>query len=166
MLVADSTNHILTPGHQLPCSSRPTLTSATYFFNSTDELQQTRVNVQLNNQNPPGELLDKKEACYPHLLSSLLIWNCRNLENHPDPSCSAYTDTCSWVRLSALKEQSVIYWMTRLITSKPTGLCLICLLLTNDSLLLIWLYHVATWPIHPCICSLSKSPCRDPTKSD
>lgn len=109
---------------------------------------QTRANVQLNNQNPPGKLLDEKEACYRHLLGSLLIWNCRNLENHPDAPCPACIDTCIWVRRSALKEQSVIYWMTRLITSKPTGLCLICLLLTNDSLLLIWLHCVAHPSMH------------------
>lgn len=148
MLVADSANCILTPGCQLHCSSRPTLTSATYFFSSADKLQQTRVNVQLNNQTPSGELLDEKEACCPHLLGSLLIWNCRNLENHPDPPCPVCVDTYIWVRRSALKEQSVIHWMTRLITSKPTGLCLICLLLTNDSLLLIWPHYVAHPSMH------------------
>lgn len=163
MLVADSANHILTPECQLHCSSRSALTRATYFFNSADKLQQTRVNVQLNSQTPSGELLDEKEARYPHLLGSLLIWNCRNLENHPDPPCTVCIDTYIWVRRSALKEQTVIYWMTRLITSKTTRLCLICLLLTNDSLLLIWPHFVA----HPSMHLFTQQiPCQDPTKSE
>lgn len=78
MFVADNTNHILTLGHQPHCSSRPTPTSTTYFFNSVDELHQMSVNVQLKiirilRGNYQIKKKQSKITGYPHLLGSLLM---------------------------------------------------------------------------------------------
>ena len=118
LLVADGDNHMPTSGYQLYCSSRLTPTSATYLFNSVDELQQMSLYVQLKvirvllRENYQMKGKQREAACCPHFLGSLLIWNCRNLETYPSlPAQSAHTYAFGSSILRRRSHQSFIGWI-------------------------------------------------------